>query len=174
MRCSRSRSLCAAALTALAASLWAAGAAAYCQEGTIAAQPGYDPTTQGCLALGPGATGGLPMFWPNQCVGYSLQRNASQQIALADAKRVASSAFATWTAAQCPSGGTPSISVFQYPDVDCDSTPSQEHNNVIMFRDTSWPHDDSSNAIGYTTITADLDTGEMLGADIEINTSGAS
>ena len=175
MRCSRSRFLCAvaaAAVAALVAVLWTGRAAAFCQEGTVPAPAGYDPTTQGCINVGMGATGGLPMFWPNQCVGYSLQRNASQQIALMDAKRVASNAFAAWTSAQCPSGDPPSISVFQYPDVDCDSTPSQLHNNVIMFRDAAWPHDDSSNAIGYTTITADLDTGEMLGADIEINTFG--
>jgi Matrixin len=175
MRCSRSRflsAIAAAGVAVLATSLWTGRADAYCQEGTIAAPPGYDPTAQGCIAVGAGASGGLPMFWRNKCVSYSLQRNASQQIALVDAKRVAASAFAAWTGAQCPTGGPPTISVFQYTDVDCDSTPSQQHNNVIMFRDDSWPHDDSTNAIGYTTITADTDTGEMLGADIEINTFG--
>ncbi len=138
----------------------------------MAAPGGYDPTMRGCIAVGTGATGGLPLFWPNECVGYSLQRNASQQISLEDAKRVAAAAFASWTSAQCPVGGTPSISVFQYPDVDCDDVPSQQHNNAIIFRDNNWPHDDSASAIGYTSITADLDTGEILGADIEINTFG--
>jgi hypothetical protein len=163
------RGIVAAALSAAVLGL-AGRAAAYCQEGTAGTPGGYDPTLQGCIAVGQGATGGLPLFWPNECVGYSLQRNASQQIALADAKRIATASFAAWTSATCPVGGSPSIAVFQYPDVDCDEVPSQLHNNAIIFRDSGWPHDDSANAIGYTTITADLDTGAMLGADIEINT----
>ena len=38
-------------------------------------------------------------------------------------------------------------------------------------RDTSWPYDDAANAIGYTTLTVRIGTGEILGADIEINTA---
>jgi hypothetical protein len=174
MRCTRSlflRAVTGAALVALI-SLWTGLALAFCQEGTVMPPAGYDPASRGCIAVGPGTTGGAPLFWRNKCVGYSLQRNASQQISLSDAKRVASAAFTAWTSVECGSGAPPSISVFQYQDVDCDSIPSQQHNNVIMFRDDSWPHDDSANSIGYTTITADLVTGEMLGVDIEINTFG--
>ena len=39
------------------------------------------------------------------------------------------------------------------------------------FRDSSWPYDDGANAIGYTTLTVDLTTGEILGADTEINSA---
>jgi matrixin len=113
-------------------------------------------------------------------VGYSLQKQASRQISLSDARAVAAQAFAAWQTVQCPDvlvngintgGGPPAIFVSELEPVDCDEAPSQEHNNPIIFRDDGWPYTDSANAIGYTTLTVDLSTGEILGADIEINTS---
>ncbi len=104
-------------------------------------------------------------------MSYSLQRNASNQVSLADAERVADQAFAAWSTVSCPGGGVPSISATSFPPVDCDDVPSQGHNNAIIFRDTVWPYEDSANAIGYTTLTVWKPTGEILGADIEINSA---
>jgi hypothetical protein len=147
-------------------------ARAYCREVTESAPAGYDPTVLGCLTTDPEAGTILPpLFWRNQCTSYSLQRNASKQVSLDDAERVAQQAFTTWSTALCPDGGSPSIVASAFPPVDCDSVPSQEHNNVILFRDDSWPYDDSANSIGYTTLTVWKPTGEILGADIEINTA---
>ncbi|MGH7438790.1 MAG: matrixin family metalloprotease [Polyangiaceae bacterium] len=118
-----------------------------------------------------GATAGLhPLFWRNTCVSYSFQSSPSKYLSLSDAKRIAAAAFDTWHSAACP-GGNPSITAVPFPEVQCDSVPSTEHSNLIIFRDKGWPYDDSANAIGYTTLTVDLSTGEILGADTEINSA---
>ncbi len=103
-------------------------------------------------------------------MSYSFQAGAapSKYISLTDAKRVAATAFAAWSGASCP-GGQPSVVAYNFPEVNCNDVPSTEHSNVIIFRDSSWPYDDGANAIGYTTLTVDLTTGEILGADTEIN-----
>jgi hypothetical protein len=164
--------------SALAMGLLAGRAQAYCQEVTETPPANYNPTVQGCWA---GSAPTAPtLFWRNWCMGYSLQENASRQITLAQARVAAAQAFATWEAAQCTNtvsptigdtgSGPPSFFVSELTPVSCDETPSQEHNNPIIFRDDSWPYD-TQNALGYTTLTVDLDTGEIFGATIEINTS---
>jgi hypothetical protein len=112
----------------------------------------------------------FPLFWRNQCVSYSFQPGASKYVPIADAKRIAAQAFDAWSSAPCP-GGAPSITALLFPDVDCNDVPSSGHSNVIIFRDSVWPYDDASNAIGFTTLTVDLTTGEILGADTEINSA---
>jgi len=144
---------------------------AFCREVTETPPSGYDPAQEGCFTTGADGGGLPPLFWRNQCVSYSLQRNASTQVSLGDAQRIAGQAFAAWTTASCTGGGSPSIVATAYPAVDCDDVPSQGHNNVIIFRDDGWPYDDSANAIGYTTLTIHLSTGEIVGADIEINSA---
>jgi hypothetical protein len=165
--------------SALAVGLLAGRAQAYCQEVTETPPVNYNPTVQGCWT-GSSTPTAPTLFWRNWCMGYSLQKNASRQITLAQARVAAAQAFATWEAAQCTNtvsatigdtgSGPPSFFVTELTPVSCDETPSQEHNNPIIFRDDSWPYD-SQNALGYTTLTVDLDTGEIFGATIEINTS---
>jgi MYXO-CTERM domain-containing protein len=43
--------------------------------------------------------------------------------------------------------------------------------HVIIFDDSSWPHDDSNNTLALTTVTFDSTTGEIYDADMEINTA---
>lgn len=43
--------------------------------------------------------------------------------------------------------------------------------NVIIFRDTSWPYSDPRNALSLTTLTFSADTGEIYDADMELNTT---
>ncbi len=156
-----------ACVAAIAVLLWAGQARAFCREVNASPPSAYDPTTAGCFG-----TGLPPLFWRNQCVGFSLQETASRQVSLADATSVATLAFDAWASAQCPSGGTPSITPSLLSPVECDAVPSQGHNNPIIFRDDAWPYGDSANAIGFTTLTVNLDTGEILGAAIEINSAG--
>lgn len=192
--------LAAAWLFALGAMLWAGRAAAYCREVSVGPPSNYDPATRGCFGTSPDGglvtaraaeDGGLvigpdgrlvttdvdagvtlfPLFWRNQCFSYSFQRKGSKYIAASDAARVAARAFDTWSHAACPDG-PPNIVADPYPVVDCDDLPSQAHNNAILFRDDGWPYDDGENAIGYTTLTVGTKTGEIYGADIEINTFG--
>jgi hypothetical protein len=157
----------------LGALLWAGQAHAYCREVTGTPPANYDPADAGCyVGVDDAGKPHVPLYWRNECVSYSLQENASVQVKLADARRVARQAFDTWTAASCgDDAGSPSISELEYtPPVSCDQVPSNEHNNPIIFRDTVWPYD-SANALGFTTLTVDLVTGEIFGAAIEINSS---
>ena len=161
----------------LAALADATPASAYCREVIESPPAGYDPVSQGCFLGNLEAGAAPPLFWRNQCVSFSVQENASNQISLSDAERVAAQAFAVWSAASCPGGGTPGILASAYPAVACDDVPSQGHNNTIIFRDEGWPYEDSANAIGYTTLTVyeqSVDghvAGEILGADIEGNSA---
>jgi hypothetical protein len=105
-------------------------------------------------------------------VSYSFQKGSapSKYVSLDDAKRIAALAFGAWSDASCASG-KPSIGAYNFPEVECNDVPSTGHSNVIIFRDATWPYDDAANAIGYTTLTVDLTTGEILGADTEINSA---
>ncbi len=192
--------LVAACLVGVGVSLFAGVARAYCRESTIGPPSNYDPTTLGCYGLAPdggaltvatGPDGGLltgsdgrlvttapdagvtlfPLFWRNQCVSYSFQPAGSMHISATDASRIAAQAFGAWSNAPCP-GGPPNIVADPFPAVDCDNAQSHAHNNVIIFRDDGWPYDDGANAIGYTTLTIGKKTGEIFGANIEINSFG--
>ncbi|MGO9834920.1 MAG: matrixin family metalloprotease [Polyangiaceae bacterium] len=154
----------------LGALLWAGSADAYCRAVTASPPAGYNPATQGCFDGEPDGGAVFSLFWRNQCTSYSLQNPATRQLAQSDVTRIAAQAFAAWSGASCP-GGMPSITAVAYPTVQCDQVPSQEHNNVIIFRDDVWPYDDAANAIGFTTLTVDLTDGEIVGADIEINSA---
>jgi hypothetical protein len=160
----------AAVVCGLAALLCGRQAGAYCRAVTTSPPAGYNPATQGCFDGEPDGGPVFSLFWRNQCTSYSLQNPATRQIAQSDVTRIAAQAFATWSNASCP-GGVPSISAIAYPAVQCDQVPSQGHNNVIIFRDHQWPYDDAANAIGFTTLTVDLTDGEIVGADIEINSA---
>jgi hypothetical protein len=161
----------------LGALLWCGHAHAFCREVTGTPPANYDPADAGCFSgVNDAGKPFVPLYWANQCVSYSLQKDASILVSLADARRVARQAFDTWTNAPCDADGSaPSITELEYgppggTGVDCDESPSNEHNNPIIFRDKSWPYD-SVNALGFTTLTVDLDTGEIYGATIEINNS---
>ena len=104
-----SRPSVALAIVAIVGALLSArSAGAFCRAVTSSPPAGYDPATQGCF--GTEADGGLyPLFWRNQCVGYSFEEVPSKDVSLADATRVAAVAFGAWSQAACPSGGSPSI-----------------------------------------------------------------
>ena len=120
---------------------------------------------------------GNPLFWHNSCVGYSVQRSASRQVAFEDAANAISIAFTKWTGTSCPTEGTGrsrvSIDVRDLGPVDCGEVNYNQNGanqNVIVFRDDHWPHNDSSNTLALTTVTFNPDTGEIYDADMEVNT----
>ncbi len=158
---------------ALAAGLfWSGSALAFCNEVAASTPNGYDPAEAGCFNPVTDAGVQVPsLFWRNMCVSYSLQQDASIFVTLKQATDVAAQAFETWHNAPCDdAGGTPSIQAYDFGPVMCDQTPSNEHNNPIIFRDSSWGTD-QANALGLTTLTVVPRTGELLGAAIEINAS---
>jgi MYXO-CTERM domain-containing protein len=160
----------AAALGAIAAvSFVSTRASAFCRTITAPLPADYNPSS-GCYD----PAGSIPLWWRNASVGWSVQRSASKQVSLADAKSHAALAFGKWSSASCTGGGSPSIKADYNGDVDCDQVEYSEagpNQHSIIFRDDSWPHDDPYNTLALTTVTFDKDTGEIYDADMEVNTA---
>jgi hypothetical protein len=132
-----------------------------------------------CAQLSPPAKP-IPVWWANACVSYDIQENASKQVPYAVADQMFATAFAKWTSIDCASGngadatGRVSIDVRDLGPVACDLVQynqDQPNQHVIIFHDDVWPHNDSNNTLGLTTITYDPDTGEIYDADMEINST---
>jgi MYXO-CTERM domain-containing protein len=172
----------------MTASVAATGDAhAFCRTTTCGLPPGFSPEgdqcepddfAQRCASLDPPVKI-LPVYWSNACISYDIQKNASQQVPYATADTLFAAAFAKWTGTACgatddSAAGHVSIAVTDLGPVDCDQvqySSDQGNQHVIIFHDDVWPHDDSSNTLGLTTITFDPDTGEIYDADMEINST---
>lgn len=158
----------AAALIGCALALAPAAAQAYCRTANC---PDKSDAWQVCNPAEPDDCG-TPLFWPNRCVGFTLQKDASAKVSLADAEPLFNKAFNTWMSADCGGGAHPSIEVDYMGTVECDG---QEYNkvkanaNIIMFRDDSWPYEGTSNVLALTTVTYGLESSEIYDADMEIN-----
>lgn len=141
---------------------------AFCRTTTTPIPASYSPTN-GCF------TDGLPLFWKNACVGYSINESASALVPFAEASRVIDAAFATWNAATCAASGTTAgITSSNLGAVACAEVRYNQNGpnqNLVVFRDDKWPYSDPNNTLGLTTVTFNADTGEIYDADMEINAS---
>ena len=161
-----------AAVFALGLTLSGGGAAhAFCRTTTVAVAPDFQPSRDQCWDMG------VPLFWRNSCVGYSIQRNASRQVSYEDAATQTTAAFTKWSGSTCPADPSGrsrvSIDVRDLGPVDCaavDYDTSGPNQNVIVFRDEKWPHEGTSNTLALTTVTFNPNTGEIYDADMEVNT----
>ena len=148
---------------------WARPAAAFCRTSSC---PSIG-TSQVCTPQGPGDCG-VPLFWARPCVGWSLQKDASAKVTFTQMEHIVTTAFHTWTTAACPGGGAPQMSVVEAQPVLC---AKHEYNqaagnaNVILFHDAKWPYEGSPNTLALTTVTYNLDTGEIYDADMELNSA---
>ena len=158
-----------------AAVAYAEASSAYCRSRTVrdAACDKFDDA--GCRSCG------LPLFWRSRCVGFSLQQDASKQISYDHASLAVARAFARWSTASC-AGGFASIDGRNLGPVPCGDVhfnrtgPNQ---NTIAFRDGVWRPDDTTastaggglrgETIALTTTSYSTRTGELVGADMEIN-----
>ncbi len=168
---SRSRARLALGLGAAALVAAPREASAFCRTTTVPVVADFQPSPTKCWDQG------NPLFWRNSCVGYSVQRSASRQVAFEDAANGISRAFTKWTGASCPTEGTGrsrvSIDVRDLGPVDCGEVNYNQNGanqNVIVFRDDKWPHNDSNNTLALTTVTFNPETGEIYDADMEVNT----
>jgi len=119
--------------------------------------------------------GGTPISWPQACVSYSVHKDGSRIAPYAVVEPLVRSAFNSWQAAQCGTGGdSPSISLAnQFGPTLCNK---HEYNvgrgnaNAVIFHDDVWPYpDDVNNTLALTTVTFDKTTGNIHDADLEIN-----
>jgi MYXO-CTERM domain-containing protein len=119
---------------------------------------------------------GTPIAWPMACTEFSIQEDGSKKlgITVADMETVMSGAFATWEAAACTGGGHPLMAVSQGPTAVCaqhEYNQDEGNANVIMFHDDSWPYDGTVNTLALTTVTYDIDNGQIYDADMELNSA---
>jgi hypothetical protein len=158
-----------AVLGALALALVIApGAAhAYCRTAACASQ---DSAWQVCTPAAQSDCG-EPLYWPNRCVGYTLQKDASAFVSLAEAEGVFHAAFETWMNADCGGGTHPSIDVTYQGPVEChehEYNKERGNANIMMFRDQDWPYG-SGGILALTTVTYNKKTAEIYDADMELN-----
>jgi len=166
------RSKAAAAIVGVGLLAAPAVAQAYCRTANC---PSHDGAWQVCV---PAETDdcGTMLWWKSRCLGFTLQKDASSQVNLAEAEKTFKAAFDTWMTADCGGGKHPSVTIDYQGPVECDK---QEYNkdktkgnaNVFMFRDDSWPYEGTANILALTTVTYNLDTSEIYDADMEINSA---
>jgi MYXO-CTERM domain-containing protein len=157
-----------AALIALALLSFAGSADAYCRTSTCgSSECEIDPDCGFCLI------GGKPLYWPRGCVSYSVHEGGSKrrQIDAETTRRIVEAAFARWIGVACGTG-TPGIMVYDFGLVSCDK---QEYNqdepnaNLWVHRDDEWPYISGGQTLALTTLTFNVETGEIYDADVEIN-----
>lgn len=147
-------------------------ASAFCRTLTADVPASQQPSGDDCY---PAGTQGALLFWGNACVGWSMQKAPSSKIDVSAATKIVEGAFATWANAACVAGGKPSIAFSNNGPVECtevgfDSSGRNQH--VITFRDTTWPYAGQANAtLALTTLTYNKRTGEIVDADMEVNTA---
>jgi hypothetical protein len=143
---------------------------AYCRSSSKEPSS-WDEATQGCYVGDPESKF---LYWRKACVGYNLQQDASRQVSLDQATAIVASAFAGWHDVSCADGRAPSMSAIDLGPVACGEVrynKSNANQNVIVFRDDVWPHGNPTSTLGLTTVSYDTTTGELLGADMEINST---
>jgi Matrixin len=119
-------------------------------------------------------TEGEPLHWENPCLSYTVQLDGSPRSGL-DADQLqalAADAFSVWEHANCPAGGTPRFSARFQGFVSCDRKEAvcggvSKNDNVVMVHDRDWPY--ASTAIGVTTPSGGVDSGQVFDADVELN-----
>jgi hypothetical protein len=147
-----------------------AAAHAYCRTSTCDAGTGSR-----CNPVQP-TDCGTPLAWKGGCLGYSLQQDGSSlsDVTLQQAEAIFAQAFAAWTGADCAGGGSPALRVDYQGPVACGMHEfNQEEGygnaNIIVFKDTGWPHGNDGRVLALTTVTYDLANGQIYDADMELN-----
>jgi hypothetical protein len=114
-----------------------------------------------------------PLYWPTSCVSFGVQEDgsSSDHISYKQMVEVVDTAFQTWISADC--GGTlPAIAVENYGAIECaerEYNSDQPNANVFLFRDADWPYENQEDTLALTTITFNVDSGEIYDADVEVN-----
>ncbi|HEY6559419.1 MAG TPA: matrixin family metalloprotease [Polyangiaceae bacterium] len=159
-----------AALALLCSSAWAF---AYCRTTTC------DPRKEACGPAGGCPTRGVPLFWPSGCVSFSVQKHGSpaREIEYDAARDTIQDGFRAWINADCGGGAKPTIQVSNYNEANGVACAKQEYNqgknagnaNIWMFLDNRWPYANSEETLALTTITFNVQNGEIYDADVELN-----
>ncbi|KYF60180.1 protease, partial [Sorangium cellulosum] len=128
-----------------------------------------------------------PLRWTGDCIGFSIQEDASREVSYQQISEVVEAAFRTWQEAPCPGGGTPGLRVLNLGPVACGEVELNARDgktqlvdglvpgnaNVVVFRDMDWlaTTGHTSEMLALTTVQFDKKTGDLWGADMEINSN---
>lgn len=138
-------------------------ASAFCRSTTCTEDCARD--LDGCK------TTGEPLWWANSCVGFSLQRDASEHIPMKYVRQVATRSFTAWSDLECETGYA-TLAFSELEEAECKRTEYNDggkNSNIILFQDNKWDYKGADNTLAKTTVTFDAETGEIFDADIEIN-----
>jgi len=159
-----------AALAGLVVGLaYSAQAIAYCRT----------TTCDKCMP-GPGEcpTEGIPLYWPVTCIDYSIQKDASQRVGFDDVTAAAEAGFQSWGNVTCPSGLAPTLEFANLGPVECNKHEYNDQSksfggnaNIIIFRDEGFDQMTMDQQLAITTVTFNVNTGEIYDADIEVDSS---
>src|SRR5207253_2466481 len=117
---------------------------------------------------------GIPLFWRQRCLTFSVGAAGSPTLGLdyGAAESLVQAGFELWPNAYC-GGTTPTIAIMNRGPLTCDRrefNATGPNANAVLFRDSGWRYDGS--IIALTSVVFNSRTGEILGADMEINSGG--
>jgi matrixin len=124
------------------------------------------------------STVGEFVFWKDHCVSFAVDRAGSvaDDIAADDVEQLVANGFDAWSHASCSGGGSPQLAAGSQGAIACgeaeyDCDVPEANSNLVMFRDdfVDTLYGLRAGVIAVTTLTANLRTGELFDADIEIN-----
>ena len=124
------------------------------------------------------STEGAFVYWSSGCFPYAIQRDgsAAEGISALEVAALVDAGFRNWSRVACEGGGSPLIRAESQGRIACDGVEydcrqPEANSNLVMFRD-DFANDVSGlryGVIALTTLTANLTSGELFDADIEIN-----
>lgn len=139
---------------------------AWCRSTTCKGS-GCDTDDKGCPSSGKG------LWWRGGCIGYSLEAVGSRMIDKEELRTAVRKSFQTWSQIKCTGGGYASITFAELPETPCDSSgyaPSGPNVNAVILQDDDWKFKEDNN-VAKTSVHFDSSTGEIVDADLEINTA---
>jgi len=121
----------------------------------------------------------LPLFWSRSCLSYAFNQDffdiLGKALSERDIRKIFYDSFNTWTGISCPDGGSPGFYFEQLRAVTEEDIPRYEigevNQSVILARtQTEWEKlGYAKDAYALTFVWHYSDTGEILDADMEIN-----
>ncbi len=171
----------------LASLLSAGDASAFCRANTCKTTPVLSPAGGACAPAGweedcaEDRNPALPLWWRSACLDYSVDITEAPVSAEAGIGAV-KKAFSAWTTRTCDGRARTSIDVHVTGPVRggiAEYLSEGPNKNFILFHGDKWPHktiaeidtNTRSLELALTTLTYSPETGEILDADIEVNSA---
>jgi hypothetical protein len=136
-------------------------------------------TCDKCTAApGECVTEGTPLYWPVSCINYAIQQDASKRVGYDAVSATADAAFQAWANVSCATGLAPTLDLLNLGPVACSLHEYNDQNksfggnaNIIIFHDDAGDLGAIDQQLAITTVTFNVNTGEIYDADIEVDSS---